>query len=336
MSACDQFLPNLCAWLDGELDEEESAAMEAHVAQCASCRALAAQYRRLDAAMAAVEPPAGLHEHIMRGISAHHSPKAKRRFAFGSATAVAAAAAALLLAVGSGLITLPQWGASQAADSAAPMAAADVNLAAKSADTSGGDTELESELTDSFTFAADSAAPSEGDASGDHVNLSSAPLKTAPSDALDEAPAEKSAEAAEPPASEPADTVSPPSLAADSANTRGDTGHVSYVSGGDLTPADSPENAIDSSSLIITSAEQAELLFAAGDGFFVWTIHGYTPETLPEEMQQLLTFIRVGTYNLYIATMDEAELESWFYDFYDLLGGELTYGDASSIVLSTK
>ena len=74
MSACDQFLPNLCAWLDEELDEEESAAMEAHVAQCASCRALAAQYRRLDAAMAAVEPPAGLHEHIMRGISAHHSP----------------------------------------------------------------------------------------------------------------------------------------------------------------------------------------------------------------------------------------------------------------------
>ena len=53
-------------------------------------------------------------------------------------------------------------------------------------------------------------------------------------------------------------------------------------------------------------------------------------------MQQLLTFIRVGTYDLYIATMDEAELESWFYDFYDLLGGELTYGDASSIVLSTK
>ena len=48
------------------------------------------------------------------------------------------------------------------------------------------------------------------------------------------------------------------------------------------------------------------------------------------------TFIRVGTYDLYIATMDEAELESWFYDFYDLLGGELTYGDASSIVLSTK
>ena len=336
MSACDQFLPNLCAWLDEELDEEESAAMEAHVAQCASCRALAAQYRRLDAAMAAVEPPAGLHEHIMRGISAHHSPKAKRRFAFGSATAVAAAAAALLLAVGSGLITLPQWGASQAADSATPMAAADVNLAANSAATSGADAELKSELTDSFTLAANGAAPSESDAPTDRAETSSAPLKAAPSDALDEAPAEESAEAAEPPASEPADTVSPPSLAADSANTRGDTGHGSYVSGGDLTPADGLENAIDSSSLIITSAEQAELLFAAGDGFFVWTIHGYTPETLPEEMQQLLTFIRVGTYDLYIATMDEAELESLFYDFYDLLGGELTYGDASSIVLSTK
>lgn len=349
MSACDQFLPNLCAWLDGELDGEESAAMEAHVAQCASCRALAAQYRRLDAAMAAVEPPAGLHEHMMRGVSAHHSPKAKRRFAFGSATAVAAAAAALLLAVGTGLISLPQWSsASQAADSAAPMAAADVSLAAKSADANGSGDEWQAELSDSFTLTAEAAdAPdmdtstgSDGSAVPSDSSSAEAPsesLKTEQVPLETEAPAADSAgeSAAEAPAS--SDSALPQPLPGTS-NTRGDTNH--YASSGNLALSDGLEHiddeSIDSSSLIITSAEQAELHFAAGDGPFVWTIHGYTPETLPYGMRELLSFIRVGTYDLYIATMEEAELESWFYDFFSIVGGELTYGDTCSIVLSTQ
>jgi len=116
MTDCKQFLPDLCAWIDGEL--EDSAALEAHLAECASCRALAAQYRQLDTMLAAVEPPSGLHEHIMQGVSAACAPK--RRFVFGSATAVAAVAAVLLLAIGMGWIRAPRM---KSADTAAAEAA---------------------------------------------------------------------------------------------------------------------------------------------------------------------------------------------------------------------
>ena len=35
MKNCEQFLPELNAWIDGEL--EDSRALEAHLAECASC-----------------------------------------------------------------------------------------------------------------------------------------------------------------------------------------------------------------------------------------------------------------------------------------------------------
>ena len=140
MSKCDRYLPDLSAWVDGEL--EDSRELEAHLAECASCRAKAAAYRRLDLQIANVVPPKNLHSHIMAGIDGSLSKKKRLRAPWKGALATAAA---LLVVLGAGLLTRPYWGSSSAALDAANQTA--MELDAPAASPAAADTAAETTVT---------------------------------------------------------------------------------------------------------------------------------------------------------------------------------------------
>lgn len=332
MSNCDQYLPDLCAWMDGEL--EDSQALEAHLAQCASCRALVAQYRQLDVAIARVDPPAELHAHIMQGVTASHSPKAKRRFAFGSATAVAAIAAALVLSIGMGWISIPRWQNSAstneaAADSAAPAAPAAAPTIDRANTTSSPSVDFSMEEEESISYvSADSAPveepaagdPAESDAPMDGVSIGSADVPAAD---VDDVPVVES----DTTASISAGTNSIPR--SESSETEP---FMTTVSSGDLQleSADTKE-----SGLVVTDLESAKLLFAAAEAPLVWQIYGVAPNDLPDEMKEV-TYLQVGNHDLWVASLDIEMLSELFFLYFEQLGGELIYGDSNSIVLNLQ
>lgn len=107
---CDEALELMQQQLDAPLSEQQSAALRAHLAGCAQCRTLEKQLRQLDEALqdAALEPPAQLHENVMRRIQAQDGQR-KRRF-WRTAAALAAAAALVLLAGYAGWLSLPGFG----------------------------------------------------------------------------------------------------------------------------------------------------------------------------------------------------------------------------------
>ncbi len=335
MKDCDQYLPDLCAWLDGEL--EDSSGLEAHLAGCASCRALAAQYRRIDAAMADVTPPANLHSHIMQGLNNAHSPKAKRRFAFGSATAVAATAAALLLVVGAGLIALPRWSRNSTAGTAADSAAVlsvneDVANAAKS------------------TYAV--SPTGSADSSGVETSLTVSPsLADEPADTLYTEPeADESAPQAEEPAEEPAENTMEPELKAPSDAIDTNSGYEAPASGGDLTPypedsaADGYADASTQTDAMFYGGtladfelEQIELRLAAGETL-TWTVYDVLQEDLPDTIRSNTAFVRVGSDNIWIATLESTAVLEFYMGHGEELGGELTLSNnnTGSIVLDCR
>lgn len=102
MGRCEDYLELISAGLDGELTAEESAALEAHLAQCSACRAAQEELAALQAQVAALraEPPADLTEQIMARVRAEAAPipfpaerPARRsRRAWGSLAAVLALA----------------------------------------------------------------------------------------------------------------------------------------------------------------------------------------------------------------------------------------------------
>ena len=73
---CSQVLERLSDYLDGELDEQERAAIEAHVTECDTCarfggamaEVVRALRERLGAPPSAPEPPAGLARRIVDGL----------------------------------------------------------------------------------------------------------------------------------------------------------------------------------------------------------------------------------------------------------------------------
>lgn len=95
---CEEAMPLLSAYLDGETTPEERAAIAAHLADCASCRAILEEYRKIDEAIASLEatPPASLRERVMREIQKR--PSHRRR----TWAAVVAAAAVLAVAIAVG------------------------------------------------------------------------------------------------------------------------------------------------------------------------------------------------------------------------------------------
>ena len=71
MCDCDQALEWISAALDGALTPEEQRGLDAHLAACAECRALAKELRQLQKEMPGeAEVPAGFHQAVMDRIAA--------------------------------------------------------------------------------------------------------------------------------------------------------------------------------------------------------------------------------------------------------------------------
>ena len=104
---CENALELMNRELDEALTAEESAALQAHLYACPDCRETWRQLHELDALLqeSELEPPAALHEGVMREI--RQEQKRKPRRAWLPAAAIAAAAALVLLAGKAGLIALP-------------------------------------------------------------------------------------------------------------------------------------------------------------------------------------------------------------------------------------
>ena len=104
---CENALELMNRELDEALTPEESAALQAHLDACPDCRETWRQLHELDALLqeSELEPPAALHDGVMRAI--RQEKKQKPRRAWVPAAAIAAAAALVLLAGRAGLIALP-------------------------------------------------------------------------------------------------------------------------------------------------------------------------------------------------------------------------------------
>ena len=123
---CENALELMNRELDEALTAEESAALQAHLDACPDCRETWRQLHELDALLqeSELEPPAALHDGVMRAI--RQEQKRKPRRAWLPAAAIAAAAALVLLAGKAGLIALPgfeQTGAKTPDEAAAQQAA---------------------------------------------------------------------------------------------------------------------------------------------------------------------------------------------------------------------
>ena len=101
---CENALELMNRELDEALTAEESAALQAHLDACPDCRETWRQLHELDALLqeSELEPPAALHDGVMRAI--RQEQKRKPRRAWLPAAAIAAAAALVLLAGKAGLI----------------------------------------------------------------------------------------------------------------------------------------------------------------------------------------------------------------------------------------
>lgn len=118
MMNCEQALEAISARLDGALSEEENRELEAHLASCASCRALLKELTELEDGLKelSVEAPETLAPSVMRTIRAEkpvQTAPAKKRSRQGphiTAWLIAAAAALALLLGAAGVIDLPGFG----------------------------------------------------------------------------------------------------------------------------------------------------------------------------------------------------------------------------------
>lgn len=105
---CEDAMEKISAMLDGELDEAEQDEVQAHLNECARCRAVYAAYQGIDDALLkdTHEPPEALRQTVMREIRQEKKQKANRRFK-GVLAAALAAAAVFIALCGAGVITLP-------------------------------------------------------------------------------------------------------------------------------------------------------------------------------------------------------------------------------------
>lgn len=89
---CEQALQAMSARLDGELPEDEARALDAHLRECAPCRALMAELTELDDGLKtlSVEPPETLAPGVMRAIRAETAKKQKKRTPHSSRRSAAA------------------------------------------------------------------------------------------------------------------------------------------------------------------------------------------------------------------------------------------------------
>lgn len=90
--ACTALGEQLSAYLDGELSEEETEAVEAHLLVCDDCAALCRALRalRVEIAGAQLDPPPELHEKIMLRIRHDSRMRKLRRIVAAASAGVAA------------------------------------------------------------------------------------------------------------------------------------------------------------------------------------------------------------------------------------------------------
>ena len=79
---CEQALDAISAELDGALDAAQQHALEAHLQICPACRAVRQTLRDAEAMLpeTELEPPAALHDAVMREVRADASRRAQRGF----------------------------------------------------------------------------------------------------------------------------------------------------------------------------------------------------------------------------------------------------------------
>ena len=106
---CDEALLLMSEELAGSLEQEQEAALQAHLAQCADCRQTYAQLHMLDDALqdAELTPPAELHDEVMKKIRAE---KRHGRHPWGPAAVIAAVLALVLIGGRMGVLSLPGFG----------------------------------------------------------------------------------------------------------------------------------------------------------------------------------------------------------------------------------
>ncbi len=78
MKKCEEFAPLLSAYFDGELTEEESAAVRAHLSECEDCRARLDEYAQLTGEMLALgeeDVPEGFTARVMAAVRAEKAAK---------------------------------------------------------------------------------------------------------------------------------------------------------------------------------------------------------------------------------------------------------------------
>jgi len=96
---CNDYLPLLSGHLDGENSPEEEQRLQAHLAQCADCRARLQAFERGDRLLRAdtAVPPAGLTASILAAAKTPQRPVKKPRRAYWGGLATGLAAAALVV-----------------------------------------------------------------------------------------------------------------------------------------------------------------------------------------------------------------------------------------------
>ncbi|MBU5457804.1 anti-sigma factor [Oscillibacter sp. MSJ-31] len=122
MKKCEEFAPLLSAYFDGELTEEENAAVRAHLGECEDCRARLDEYAQLSGAMLALgdeDVPEGFTARVMDAVRAEKAamPRMKKPSAWRRWMPMAACAAIVALAAA---VTIPRTEMKQETTSAAP------------------------------------------------------------------------------------------------------------------------------------------------------------------------------------------------------------------------
>ena len=120
---CEQMNELLSAWLDGELSENEQRQMQAHLEQCAQCRALFEQLQALHTSFSDLEElpaPEGFAQRVMECVEKETKPKVVPLFKRPQVRSFAALAACAVLFVGFGRVV---WNGKAEEGCAAPEAA---------------------------------------------------------------------------------------------------------------------------------------------------------------------------------------------------------------------
>ncbi len=101
MSFCEEYAASISEYLDGELPENECAALASHLESCPGCASLLEAYSSMSEALALeTELPENFHSGTMYAVSLEKKRGSfLGRFAFGRWTAATAAAAMLILAI---------------------------------------------------------------------------------------------------------------------------------------------------------------------------------------------------------------------------------------------